>query len=623
VRALAWWLSAAAGLFWKSRKTECGAKSFQVSLAVRAAPFALLAGLCPAAPSFLLPDDAVPVKYRAELTIDPSRPTFDGSVQIDIELRRSTSLVWINGKDLTVEEASVAFGGRTMAARVEASGGEFLGVKTESSIGPGKATISVRYRGHLDDKLVVGAFRRKVEGNWYAYTTFTPIEARRAFPCFDEPRFKTPWEVSLRVPADNFAFSNAAETGETKEADGSTLVHFAPTQPLPTELVAFAVGPFNIYDGQPVSDGTPVRVLTPKGHVAEGKAAAEATRDVLPKLEAYTGIDYPFGKLDHVSLADAGFGAVENPGLIVYLARELLVAPGSDTAIRTRALRALESHEIGHQWFGDMVTQSSWTDVWLSEGFATWISAKIMDMEQSPERAHLAAIVSRERIMRVDESSRTRPVRVEVTSRNGAKDIYNRTVYDKGASVLLMLDGWLGEQRVRDGMRVYLNQHRFANASTADLAAALKNASGVDPAPVLHSFLDTTGVPHVSMQVECLKTPKLTIRQTGASAIPVCYRGGGLDRSCTVLNGSEQEIDLPACPEWVYANAGGTGYYRTSWSAAQLATLPLEMLTPAERLTLAQDLKASKNPDGRALLVRLASDPQPEIAAAARETPVK
>jgi cytosol alanyl aminopeptidase len=469
----------------------------------------------------------------------------------------------------------------------------------------------------------VGAYRRKVEGNWYAYTTFTPIEARRAFPCFDEPRFKTPWEISIRVPSGNLAFSNAAEMGESDEPDGSTLVHFAPTQPLPAELVAFAVGPFSAYETAPVAEEPPVRVLTPKGHAAEGKAAAEASRDVLPKLEAYTGIDYPFGKLDHVSLADAGFGAVENPGLIVYLARELLIAPGSDTAVRTRALRALEAHEIGHQWFGDLVTQSSWADVWLSEGFATWISAKMMDLEQPPERAHLAAIVSRERIMRVDDSPRTRPVRVDVSGRGGARDIYNRIVYDKGASVLLMLEGWLGEERVRDGVRAYLNEHRFANASTADLAGALKHSAGVDPVPVMHSFLDSAGLPRVSATVECDGPPKLTIRQTGASAIPVCYRGGGLERSCTVLDGPSREIELAACPAWVFANAGGTGYYRTSWSAAQLAALPLEMLTPAERLTLAYDLKAAKNPDARPLLARLASDPQPEIAAAARETPAK
>jgi alanyl aminopeptidase len=176
---------------------------------------------------------------------------------------------------------------------------------------------------------------------------------------------------------------------------------------------------------------------------------------------------------------------------------------------------------------------------------------------------------------------------------------------------------------VRDGLHAYLTQHRFGNASTADLAASLASAAGTDPAPVMHSFLDSTGVPHVSIDVECSGPPKLTIHQAGASAIPVCYRGAGLDRSCAVLDGPSREIKLASCPAWVYANAGGTGYYRTSWTAQQLASLPIEMLTPAERLTLAYDLKAMKNPDTKPLLVRLAADPQSEIAAAARETPAK
>ncbi len=152
-----------------------------------------------------------------------------------------------------------------------------------------------------------------------------------------------------------------------------------------------------MYEGQPAGHGTPIRVITPKGDAADGRAAAEATVAVLPRLEEYTGIPYPFGKLDHLALADGAFGAVENPGLITYLAREMLMVPGTETSPRIRTLRLLEAHEIGHQWFGDLVTQSSWADVWLSEGFATWISEKVMDRELQPDRAHLAWMAARER----------------------------------------------------------------------------------------------------------------------------------------------------------------------------------------------------------------------------------
>ena len=161
----------------------------------------------------------------------------------------------------------------------------------------------------------------------------------------------------------------------------------------------------------------------------------------------------------------------------------------------------MQAHEIGHQWFGNLVTQASWDDVWLSEGFATWISAKMMDQEQPPERVHLAAIAARERMMAVDNPARSRPVRVAVNSRETARDVYNRVVYDKGAAILLMLEGWLGEDRFRDGLRAYLNEHRFGNATTDDLVAALRAASGKDPSRVLNTFLNTTGVPELRGQV--------------------------------------------------------------------------------------------------------------------------
>jgi cytosol alanyl aminopeptidase len=252
-----------------------------------------------------------------------------------------------------------------------------------------------------------------------------------------------------------------------------------------------------------------------------------------------------------------------------------------------------------------------------------------MDREEQPARAHLGLIEARERIMQIDVSRRTRPVRVEPHDREGTRDIYNRFVYDKGASVLLMLEGWLGEDKVRDGVRAYLNEHRFGNASTEDLEVALERASGVNPSLVMHSFLDTPGLPRVSIQVECAPAARLRIRQNGASAIPVCYRGAGVERTCTVLDGPSRDVDLPkasGCPAWIEPNAGGTGYYRTTWTGAQLSVLasqvlPEKDLSAAERLTLAYDLRAlpTDRPAARGLLGKLAADAEPEIARAAQD----
>jgi len=300
----------------------------------------------------------------------------------------------------------------------------------------------------------------------------------------------------------------------------------------------------------------------------------------------------------------------------------LLLALNQESPSQTRAIRALQAHEIGHQWFGNLVTQATWDDVWLSEGFATWISSKMMDQEQPPERAHLSSIVARERLMAIDNPARARPVRVAVNSRMAARDIYNRIVYEKGAAVLLMLEGWLGEDVFRDGLRGYLNQHRFSNATTDDLSVALKAASGKDPSRVMHSFLDTAGVPEVRGQLLCTKdsAPRLRVTKSTPGSVPVCWRADRIASSCTVLEGPSTEIALPtgtACPAWFYLNSGGTGYYRTRWTQAPARAIP--DLTAAERLTLAYDLRGNRTPSARTALARLAADGEPEIATAARE----
>jgi cytosol alanyl aminopeptidase len=595
---------------------------------MRFIPALLSSSLCfaalPSPPAFTLPDDVVPKKYAVDLSIDPAKATFDGVVRIDVELKKPAAVIWVNAKDISPSEASV--GGKK--ARAEAVGGEFIGLDLDSPAAPGRTTISIRYTGKLDDKSVVGPYRKQVDGDWYVFTTFTPIDARRAFPCFDEPRFKTPWDLTIHVKQSDKAFANGLEARGVPEPNGMKAVHFAETKPLPTEVVAFAVGPFDVLEGPPAGHGTPIRIVTPKGHGSEGKAAAQATVDVLPRLEAYTGIPYPYAKLDHVALPEGAFGAVENPGLITYRQRGLLAAPGEDTPEKIRAIRGVESHEIAHQWFGDMVTQATWDDVWLSEGFATWFSGKIMDQFQPPARKHLATVAARDRIMTVDDSARTRPVRLPMTSREDTKGVYSQIVYQKGGAILLMLDGWLGEDKVQTGLRTYLKKHAFVSATTADLESELRGAAAVDPAPVMDSFLNQTGIPVVRAHLRCDQpTPRIEIEQTNAAhkwTVPVCWRTGN-SSICTVLDTPRREVELTkgaACPAWIYMNAGATGYYRTDWTAAQLTMLDgaLSQLTAAERLMLVYDLRASKaRIDVSTLLKKLTTDPEPEIAKAAGE----
>ena len=363
--------------------------------------------------------------------------------------------------------------------------------------------MRIAYQGRLDDKALSGAVSPQGRGR--------VVRLHDLHPHRSPPRVSVFRRAALQDSLGYFDSREAREQGffqrprdfgnrgaERLEA-GEVRDHRAA---LPSELVAFAVGPFDVYDGGVAGHGTPVRVITAKGHAAEGHAAAQATAAILPRLEAYTGIPYAFGKLDHLALPAGAFGAVENPGLITYRVQNLLIPPKQETAARTSALRALEAHEIGHQWFGNLVTQASWDDVWLSEGFATWISAKMMDQEQPPERVHLAAIAARERIMAVDNPTRSRPVRVVVNSRETARDVYNRVVYDKGAAILLMLEGWLGEDRFRDGLRALLERASVRQCDHRETwRPRLRAASGKDPTRVLNTFLNTTGVPELRGEI--------------------------------------------------------------------------------------------------------------------------
>ena len=563
------------------------------------------------APQWALPDDVTPVLHTIELKIDPRLPTFTGVATIAVELKNQRDIVWVNGRDLTIQSAAID----AVKASAQVAHNEFIGLSTGHPVGPGRVTLTLHFTAQLSVTAKSGAYRRQTEGDWYAFTVFTPIDARRAFPCFDEPRFKTVWNMAITVRPGDRPFSNGPEMGPAEiTPDGMERTRFTPTQRIPAEVVAFAVGPFDVYDGGRAGQrNTRVRVLTPAGQMAAGKLAAESTRRVLPLLEEYTGIAYPWDKLDHVALPEGAFGAVENPGLITYLSRGLLL-PVDATAERIRALDGLEAHELAHQWFGNLVTQASWDDVWLSEGFATWFSADVLD----PDHARLE--LRRARIMAADDGPKSHAVRNPKHSRTEMESVYDQFPYQKGAGILLTLEAWLGKDKLRDGLRAYLNKHASGNATSADLATEL----GPEVKPVLDSMLDHKGVPMISGTFDCAKgVATISQPDAGFQVIPVCYRAQTDAPACVVMKKPVTEVALNGCPTWIVWNAGGLGYFHTRFTDVKKLP-PLQDLTAAERVTLALDLKwsmqqgALKEQDVAELLKVLAQDANPDVAAAAK-----
>jgi alanyl aminopeptidase len=319
---------------------------------------------------------------------------------IEIELKHATRVIWLNQKSLTIRRVAVSRMGGFYRPAVWEALEEFLKVRSPVAIGPGKVDLRVDYDAMLNDKSSVGAYRKKSGNDWYVYTSFTPIDARRAFPCFDEPGYKAPWAVTLHIKREDVAVANGPDASSTDEADGMKRVAFKETQPLASEVVAFAVGPFDIEKvGVAGEKRIPVRIITPRGRMEEAAAARAATAELLPREESYTGIAYPWDKLDHIAVLDLPFGATENPGLITYRDSDFLVSPAKDTPRRVAMLRKTMAHEMAHQWFGNLVTQAWWDDTWLSEGFATWMAAKVTNTDLPENQQGLAMVQARDQTM--------------------------------------------------------------------------------------------------------------------------------------------------------------------------------------------------------------------------------
>ncbi len=591
-----------------------------LTLALQAAMLA-----APSPPTFRLPDVAQPKQESLDITIVPGSAEFHGEARLRVVLKTRVPVLWMNAKDLSIREVAVEQGGaqKKLANIVT---GEFLGVQFEQPAGPGALEIAIRYSGRLEYETNSGLHRKKSGGDWYAYTTFTPMEARRAFPCFDEPGYKTNWRVALHVPRTDVALANSPAIYETNEPGGLKKVVFAETPPLPPSVVAFAVGPFELMDaGAAGAKRTPVRVVALRGRGREAAAARTATAGILENLEAYAGSPYPWAKLDHLAVPDMPFGAVENPGLIMYRDRVLLAAPERDTAERRRAMRTTMAHELAHQWFGNLVTPAWWDDVWLSEGIATWLGGNIADLELPEFERGIAAATRRHRMLMVDSTERTRPVRVAMNSRENMKRVYSPLVYEKGAAILSMLEQWIGPERFRTAMRLYLSNHANGNATTADLGAAIQKATGVDATAVLNGFLDRPHAPEFHFSVRCENgAGSLVVEQNGQPwAAPVCWHDAGGARTCAVVDGPRVVKSVGGCPAWTWPNATGAGYYRSVPDPAMLEAVVANgysELSAPERVSLAGDIVAGlvSGSEGAGDVLRalpaIARDSEPAVA---------
>jgi alanyl aminopeptidase len=570
-----------------------------------------------------LPAWAVPQSYQLAIKSDPKQATYSGVVTIAVDLKQASNHLWLHGKDLKVSSVTITDAhGKTRAGKYdgavtkEAEQAGVARVDFGTTLQPQKIKLKFAFTAPYNGTLQ-GYYKVVFAGNAYAMTQMEPISARLAFPCFDEPGFKAPLDLSLTIPAADKAVANAAETSNKPASNGWKTITFAPTKPLPTYLYAWAVGPWDMVNGPTIppsqwrAEPVPVRGIATKGNGPKMQRALAMVPGIIEHEEAYYGFGYPFGKLDLAALPDFSAGAMENAGLVTF--RDWLLLLDRDSApSAVRSSFNVIAHELAHQWTGDTVTLDWWNDIWLNESFATWMQQKIEGQIHPDWHAHLGRIMGGQEAMRNDSLASARMIRQPIIGNGDIETAFDGITYQKGAAVLGMFENFVGPKVFQKGMQAYIKAHAFGNANAGDLVDAIATAAGKGEAfkAAFKSFLNQNGVPLVSTQLDCdpkgaarlelTQSRYLPLGSTGDPkrlwGVPVCVRfPNGVQ--CQMLNTRTGEMKVAGsqCPAWYMPNADGDGYYRYEMAKADRAALTrvIAQRDDGEQLAFADSVDAS------------------------------
>ncbi len=554
------------------------------------------------APGLRLPDTVTPLGYKLRLEIDPDRVTFRGHVDIRARVTRSIDVIWLHAKELDISRAAVRIGTASSEALtvVAEKGDEMLGLTAGRTIYPNEITLAFDYTGRLRDD-TNGLFRQQADGKWFVFSQGQAVFTRLYVPCFDEPRFKTPWQLSLVVPKGNVALSNAPAAVEQTLADGRTEVTFAEIGPLPSYLVALAVGPFTLVDGGTVGAKTPFRIAVWPSRTAAVKHAAKRVSRMLHELEAYVDQPLPWPKLDFVAVPQF-FGAMENTGLVTFESQILF-----DESDGEYGFARVAAHELVHQWFGNLVTPAWWDELWMSEAFASFLGDKIAELSGESRDPMLVQQMARAEALAADARTPL-PLRRRVIGNSTVDDTFDEIAYQKGASVLAMFESYMEPDKFRAALRELLRSHAHGSITTESFVTAVGSVDA-SAADAVASYATFAGPPIVEMTLACgagSSGPRVIASSRDGAIVPVCVRypgAGGPSRACAVISArTEIPLAATACPTWIAGNANGTGYYevldaRGAKTAPDRATPPpdrplprqLDKLLPAERMALGAD----------------------------------
>ncbi|AMY09317.1 Aminopeptidase N [Luteitalea pratensis] len=548
-----------------------------------------------------LPSTVTPLHYSLWLAPDLERETFRGRESIDVTLAAPSTSITLHAAEITFGDVTIEDGGGSQPASVSLNAtAETATLTVPRAIAGGTATIRLTYTGILNDKLR-GFYLSTANGRRYAVSQMEATDARRAFPSFDEPAYKATFDISLMIDGADTAISNGRQVSDSPGPEpGKHTIVFAPTPKMSTYLVALLVGDFICRAG--AAGATPIRICATPDKEGLTAFALSAAEQQVAFFNRYFGIPYPYAKLDIIGVPDFAAGAMENAGAITFREQLLLAAEATASVDVRRAVASVISHEIAHQWFGNLVTMQWWDDIWLNEGFATWAANKPLAAWKPEWQMDVKAAAETQIALNLDALRTTRAIHTQVETPAQINEVFDPIAYEKTAGVLGMIEAYVGPEAFRKGVSSYLAKYALGNATGDQFWSEMTRVTGKPVNRIMKSFVDQPGAPVLSVQARCegrntevlLRQERLVVEGGAAAAqtwtLPVCVKTASGSATCTMVTAREQTIRAAGCGA-AMVNADAHGYYYTEYEPAVVAALASRTpsLTAAERLSLLGD----------------------------------